>query len=59
MGVGADEMCSQSVQVRTKSVPEACTFPCEHGGHPVSRKSDTKKEENQQSSKLVFWFSGR
>src|SRR6266566_6482776 len=54
MGVGAAKVCSKSVQVRTKSVPEACTFLCEHECHSISKESDTKKEENQQSSKLAF-----
>jgi len=35
---------------------DACTFLREHARHPASRKSDTKKEENQQASNPAFWL---
>jgi hypothetical protein len=30
--------------------------PCEHEGHTLSKKSDTKKEENQFAGLLVCWL---
>jgi hypothetical protein len=55
MDAGAAEVCSKSVQVRTKSVPELAHLSVNRGVIPSARKVIPKRKK---SSKLDFWFSG-